>query len=615
MRVSLLLSAFFIHACTPVAARVSVGLPDGGADVPAATADVVVAPADVPAGSDVTVAPGDAPPGVDVPSVTLPDVVTPPSDAPAVACMSDRACGGATPRCDRAQGRCAACVTNAHCPEGSVCGGGRCVAATACVSSRTCPGQVCDPALMRCVDCASTNDCTGGAVCQDGACLPPPRACVSSRECSALDQVCDTARMLCVDCVGTNDCATTEYCAAGVCRSRACGGGRADCDENPNNGCEADLQTSAAHCGACGRACASTTSTLGACVAGACQRTCAAGFGDCDGDANNGCETSTRASNAHCGACGRPCATGSSCVAGSCAATPVTPAQLTVGRMGAGVVRYPDGRVLVIGGLSDDVSISSTTVYEPVPNRWIAGPTLPEPLNGPAAVLARDGRVFLFGGLGFNTFTPSTSVYVLPTIGGAWTRAGTLPVARYGATAVVVGSSIWVLGGLNTSISSTNRVEVYDPNTQGFSAGAPMNTGRGYFASAQTPDGRLWAFGGLITGDTTTAASEVYDPASGRWSALAAMPTPLGGGGSLLASDGRLYVVGGFATTGYTNATLSFDFTAQRWSTGPTLPLARGFGSLAEAPNGVLLYFGGRDLNMLGLTNVWAYTLGSTAWR
>ena len=93
------------------------------------------------------------------------------------------------------------------------------------------------------------------------------------------------------------------------------------------------------------------------------------------------------------------------------------------------------------------------------------------------------------------------------------------------------------------------------------------------------------------------------------------MPRPLGGGGSILASDGRLYVVGGYATTGYTNATLSFDFTAQRWSTGPTLPIARGFGSLAEAPDGVLLFFGGRDNTVLGLSNVWAFTLGSTAWR
>jgi N-acetylneuraminic acid mutarotase len=209
-------------------------------------------------------------------------------------------------------------------------------------------------------------------------------------------------------------------------------------------------------------------------------------------------------------------------------------------------------------------------------------------------------------------------VYVLPAIDGAWSRAGTLPLARYGATAVVMGSSLWVIGGLTTtatSFSSTNRVEVYNPTTQGFTAGAPMSTGRAYFASAQTPDGRLWAFGGLVTGNTTTAASEVYDPGAGRWSTVAAMPTALGGSGSLLASDGRLYVVGGYATTGYTNATLSFDFTAQRWSTGPTLPLARGFGSLAEAPAGVLIHFGGRDTNMRGLSNVWAYTLGSTAWR
>ena len=45
----------------------------------------------------------------------------------------------------------------------------------------------------------------------------------------------------------------------------ACPPGRADCDGDPNNGCEADLESSA-HCGTCDRACGA-----GACKSGSCE--------------------------------------------------------------------------------------------------------------------------------------------------------------------------------------------------------------------------------------------------------------------------------------------------------------------------------------------------------
>jgi hypothetical protein len=44
-------------------------------------------------------------------------------------------------------------------------------------------------------------------------------------------------------------------CASGMC-GFTCNAGYGDCDGNPGNGCESNLQTSAMHCGACGRACA-----------------------------------------------------------------------------------------------------------------------------------------------------------------------------------------------------------------------------------------------------------------------------------------------------------------------------------------------------------------------
>ncbi|MEZ4410941.1 MAG: hypothetical protein R3A52_31355 [Polyangiales bacterium] len=110
-------------------------------------------------------------------------------------------------------------------------------------------------------------------------------------------------------------------CAMGACRVASCEAGWADCDGNPGNGCEVDTRSSAANCGACGRLC-SLPNTTAACAGGVCGfAACAAGFGDCDRAAANGCETDVRASDAHCGACGRACGAGQRCVAGSCALT------------------------------------------------------------------------------------------------------------------------------------------------------------------------------------------------------------------------------------------------------------------------------------------------------
>lgn len=98
----------------------------------------------------------------------------------------------------------------------------------------------------------------------------------------------------------------TPVCGGGVC-TVSCAAGYASCDGTLANGCEVELATSAAHCGACGNAC-----TMGrSCIGGSCQ--CAAGQTLCGGTCID-----TQSDAANCGACGAPCAAGRACVAGAC---------------------------------------------------------------------------------------------------------------------------------------------------------------------------------------------------------------------------------------------------------------------------------------------------------
>lgn len=120
----------------------------------------------------------------------------------------------------------------------------------------------------------------------------------------------------------------TAGCAMGVCTIGACGAGYADCDNDPGNGCETNTQTNAAACGRCGNVC--RFDGAGArCDAGTCVRTaCAAGLGDCDANSANGCETTLATSTANCGACGNACRLAnavSRCTAGACAIASCNP--------------------------------------------------------------------------------------------------------------------------------------------------------------------------------------------------------------------------------------------------------------------------------------------------
>ncbi|MFO0609192.1 MAG: hypothetical protein U0324_38870 [Polyangiales bacterium] len=122
----------------------------------------------------------------------------------------------------------------------------------------------------------------------------------------------------------------TAACGAGACVVAACNPGFADCDRNPANGCEVNLNTDPARCGACITAC-STAGGTASCTAGACGIACAAGRGNCNGAVGDGCEVDLTTAVANCGACGAACALAHAtpvCAAGSCAVGACAPGFL-----------------------------------------------------------------------------------------------------------------------------------------------------------------------------------------------------------------------------------------------------------------------------------------------
>lgn len=107
----------------------------------------------------------------------------------------------------------------------------------------------------------------------------------------------------------------------GACAIDSCTGSYADCDKLPENGCEINTATDPNNCGTCSKTCSSVNGVAG-CLFGNCAIACLPGFGDCNNDASDGCERNLNTDPNHCGGCGKKCnpqnVTAAKCSNGGC---------------------------------------------------------------------------------------------------------------------------------------------------------------------------------------------------------------------------------------------------------------------------------------------------------
>jgi hypothetical protein len=179
--------------------------------------------------------------------------------------------------------------------------------------------------------------CTGG-MCGIGSCLPGwenvdgidvngceyncTRTNGGVEICDGLDNNCDgrvdegfdlvTDPLNCgqcgLACSVPNGNVATYACVARNCAIGSCATGWDNCDQTYTNGCERNVSSDVNNCGGCNAVCNSTNGTPG-CTNGQCTITCNAGWGDCNNDRADGCETNTATSATNCGQCGTVCPT------------------------------------------------------------------------------------------------------------------------------------------------------------------------------------------------------------------------------------------------------------------------------------------------------------------
>jgi alpha-tubulin suppressor-like RCC1 family protein len=303
-----------------------------------------------------------------------------------------------------------------------------------CAQNVAASPEACDGVDNNCNGSVDEGNPGGGAGCSTGllgACSAGTVVCSAGalgchQTTQAKAETCDNVDN---DCDGTVDngasatCAAlahaTAACVSGACAIGSCTGAFLDCNSTAADGCEVNGASDLASCGACSNACADAAHATKTCTTGSCGFTCTGTYGDCDGNAQNGCETDKFSDPFNCGVCGNVCPNGG-CVAGSCTCVPQTCAgqcgnvpdgcgnvlncgacvagQIAVGNAHACGLR-PTGEVRCWGNNPNGQLGDGTTLdrYTPVVVSGLSGATKITAGDSHSCALINDGTIKCWG--------------------------------------------------------------------------------------------------------------------------------------------------------------------------------------------------------------------------
>jgi uncharacterized protein (TIGR03437 family) len=275
-----------------------------------------------------------------------------------------------------------------------------------------------------------------------------------------------------------------------------------------------------------------------------------------------------------------------------------------------------NGEVLVVSG-----SGNSTELYDPVTGRWSPTGNLSTSRVGHSAVRLANGKVLVAGGFIYNrnenlyTFLATAEIYDPGT--GVWSVAGSLNVARAGATATLLadGSVLVAGGGSHPDWSVVNSAELYDPTTGAWIPTGTMSAARVGHTATLLASGKVL----VASGSRGLPSAELYDPATASWTATGnpnAAPTYTT---ALLLPSGQVLVAGGGSQEGVNHCdgvadAELYDPATGQWSTTGRLMAARAGHSLTLLPNGSVLAAGGFASNCESISSSEIYDPVSGAW-
>jgi len=222
---------------------------------------------------------------------------------------------------------------------------------------------------------------------------------------------------------------------------------------------------------------------------------------------------------------------------------------------------YLDGNTLRTSSISStnydlvDIEAEPTSTTE----FWGVGTTDTAKYGHSAVAIGT--KMYVFGGTDINTTLSTLRIYDSET--NTWS-IGANDTGRSMHSAVAIGTKMYVFGGHNGSaIISTLRI--YDTTNNTWSNGAADTNNERYRHSAVAIGTKMYVFGGVT--DITSDTLRIYDSVANSWSAGTSDTGNAKYSHSAVAIGTKMYVFGGSGVTTFDTLRI-YDSVANSWSAG-----------------------------------------------
>ncbi len=215
--------------------------------------------------------------------------------------------------------------------------------------------------------------------------------------------------------------------------------------------------------------------------------------------------------------------------------TQVADLPLAIGHISASTFTA-NGRIFVVTGVTQDSTSTDTIfMYDPTTDTWTALPPAPAAAQSPISVQI-DGRIYVVGGQEDNVGT-TNNTYMLD-LDESWFRLPSMPVAIGEVAGGIIGNTLYVVG------EGSDATLAYDLGTGQWNGinDLAKRTNAGNHHAAEIVDGKLYLFGGL--GDGSEGTVQIYDPVTDSWTQGANVPFNTGSASTALIA-GKVYLAGG----------------------------------------------------------------------
>jgi YVTN family beta-propeller protein len=279
-------------------------------------------------------------------------------------------------------------------------------------------------------------------------------------------------------------------------------------------------------------------------------------------------------------------------------------------------VVLPNGKVLLIGGVSNVSTLATAELYDPATRTFAPTGSMSQPRFYAAGVLLADGRVLVTGG--FNTPEGSNTAEIYDPATGLFTPTGNMTQRRgRHAMTLLPNGKVLVTGGRDDQANfvALSSAEIFDPSAnQGVGAFTPvgnMNSPRHVHASTLLSDGTVLVSGGFTgtIGSSSAVSAETFDPNTNVFTLTGNMSVSRSRHTSTLLPDGTVLVAAGVDRSGGISSAAPAELyspTSRTLSPAGPMTTGREFHRATPLLNGSVLLGGGDDgINVLASTEIY----------